>query len=443
MRAWSMIAALLLCVQQAGAADLLDIYRRAASNEPKLAASRAGLDAASFQRVQSRAPMLPQIALLAGTSWDAGRAHPENVGTDHHNAGYALVLTQSLWSRAHALDYQRGQLGEAAAHIAYAKIHQDLMLKVARAYFDVLLAQDTVRSSGVGVAAASMQHDTAARLLREGSNTRLDMQEAEARRDLAQARQVLAENAVQSRREALRRLLGEMVPALAPLRPDVAVQLPQPADIERWAEVAQSANLDVLAAQIAVDLATKAADKAQVGYRPALDLIVASGQFSQNGGLYFGVPVAADRARQTSVGLRLTVPIYSGGAVAGRIGETAALLEKSRQDLLDAQRNAAMQARQAYLDIASARAQIAALQIASRSGLASVDANRLAYAAGTRVSGDVLGAEQQAAGTMLQLAQARYDLLVGQLNLKAATGALGVADLEALNAYLVSGAIVD
>ena len=433
--AFSLLGLIAAC--HAHGADLLEIYRRAESVEPKLAAAVAGMDAARYQRVQSGAARLPQVALLAGTSWDVGRSHPDNVGTGHHNGGYALVLKQSLWSRSNALDYQRGQLGETAAHIAQARTRQELMLKVARAYFDILLAQDTVRSSAVQYAAALDQQRSAERSLRQGTNTPVDTQEAEARRDLAQARQVLAENLVEKCREALRRLLGEAPPPLARLGRDLAPQMPQPADIARWAEAAETGNFDVLSAGIAVELASKAAGKAQAGYRPALDLIVAHGQFSQNGGLLFGVTVPENTVHQTSIGLQLTVPLYTGGATGARIGETAAMLEQSRQGLIDAQRGAAMQARQAYLDVASARAQIAALTIALRSGDATLGASKLAFAAGTRVSSDVLNAEQQVAATALQLAQARYDLLLGQLNLKAVTGSLDMSDLQAVNAYLV------
>ncbi|MDQ2821172.1 MAG: TolC family outer membrane protein [Pseudomonadota bacterium] len=431
---------LMLGCQAAHAADLLDIYRRVEEREPKLAAARAGLEAAGYQRAQSRAAMLPQVALLAGTSWDVGRSHPDNLGTSHHNAGYALVLKQSLWSRPNAIDYQRGQLGEAAAQIGHARVRQDLMLKVARAYFDVLLAQDSVHSSRVQYLAAVAQQNTAERFLQQGTNTRTDTQEAEARRDASQARQLVAENVVESKREALRRLLGDVPPPLARLGRDAVAQLPQPADIDRWAEAAETGNLDVLAAGIAVELASRLADKAQAGGMPALDLIVARGQFGQNGGIIFGLNVPDNTVRQTSVGLQLSVPIYTGGALKARMGETAALLEKSRQELLDTRRNAAMLARQAYLDIVSGLAQIAALQIALRSGNATLSANKLAFAAGTRVSSDVLNAEQQVASTEWQLAQVRYDMLLGQLSLKAATGTLDIADFQAVNAGLVDNA---
>jgi outer membrane protein len=138
----------------------------------------------------------------------------------------------------------------------------------------------------------------------------------------------------------------------------------------------------------------------------------------------------------TNVGVQLNIPIFSGYATSSQVTQAVALEQKARADLDTARRSAAQGARTAYLGVQSGLSQVSALEAAERSSLLALDANKLGYEVGVRINIDVLNAQQQLYSTRRDLAKARYDTLVASLKLKAASGTLSEADLEAINALL-------
>ena len=201
-----------------------------------------------------------------------------------------------------------------------------------------------------------------------------------------------------------------------------------------WVQQSEENSPQVQQARTAVEIAQLETEKAKAGHKPTLDLTASYGVTRNVGG---STSIAADnQTRLGAVGLALNVPLFAGFATQNRIRETLALEEKARTDL-DATRRAVAQAvRTAYFGVVSGQGQVRALQAAEASSQSALDANRLGYQVGVRINIDVLNAQSQLFQTKRDLAQARYNVLLGHLRLRQANGTLQPEDLARLNTLL-------
>lgn len=420
----------------ARAEDLLDVYRSALSNDMKFAAANAQLEATRHKVGEARSGLLPRVSLHAMTSWNDEHYSPPSINARYNANGYAVVLTQPLFRMQNLIRYDQSKLMIANAEMRVEAARQDLILRVAGSYFDVLLAREMQQTAEAQQQTLARQKEVVDGNYKAGAATLPDVQDVQARFDLANAQLIAAANDLQLRLEALRQLAGVLPGSLAALHPDARIDLPQPAAIEDWSLAAAQDNFDVQAAGIAVQLAAKEIDKQRAGHLPTLDLVVGQGSFSQGGGVIFGFPIPSNRINQTSIGLQLTIPIYAGGGISSGAKEAVALKGKQENEYEDLRRSASLRARQAYLSILSGINRINALRQALKSSRTTLKSNQLAYQVGTRINSDVLSAEQQVTSTRQQFAHALFDTLMAQLQLKAAVGKLDVAELERINGLL-------
>jgi outer membrane protein len=140
--------------------------------------------------------------------------------------------------------------------------------------------------------------------------------------------------------------------------------------------------------------------------------------------------------RNATIGVQLSVPLYTGGLIQSRVREALASEERFRQDLESARRTAAQGARQAYTGVEFGLAQVRALESAEVSAKSQLDSTRLGYQVGVRINLEVLNATTQVFTTQRDLKKARYDFLVNGLRLKSSAGVLDEPDLAGLNAML-------
>ncbi len=431
----ALVAALVaLASTAAWPADLLQIYQDALDNDAKFAAARAQYEAGQEKVVQGRAGLLPQIGGSANTIWNDSRVRANEVdATIHRNYnsnGYTVQLTQPLFRWQNWVQYKQGELQTAQAESLFGQARQDLILRVADAYFNVLNAQDALEAVVQLRVAAAEQHEIARKSFEVGTVTITDVYEAQSRFDLASAREITARNDLVVSRETLAQIIGKEPEALAGLRPGVELQRPQPDEIAAWAIAAEQGNYAVQAQQLAREIAVREVERARAGHLPTVDLVA-------NYGLNNNPSLSTDRTEGTTVGLQLNVPFYQGGAISSQTREAAALKNKADSDLEDARRTAALAARQSYLGVTSGMAQVKALEAARTSSTSALEANKLGYEVGVRINIDVLNAQSQLADTLQQLARSRYDTLIAQLRLKAAAGTLTEEDVRLINALLV------
>jgi outer membrane protein len=441
MKKIPLLLSLLLAGAPAFADDLLQVYRDAVGYDAQYASARAAREAGQEKLPQGRAGLLPVISASANTTWndvdfDRRTAGTPGVDAQYNTNGYQLTLTQPLFRWQNFVQYDQAKLQVALAEAQFSQARQDLILRVVQAYFDVLLAQDSLNFAQAQKKAIGEQLESAKRNFEVGTATIVDTHEAQSRFDLVTAQEIAAQNDLDIRRQALHQVVGKVPGTLSPLRPQVQLQRPQPDDMEKWVEAAESGSPLVAVQQAAFEIAEKEIGRQRAGHYPTLDLVATHGRSSATGGLTLGAPAPGSDTRSSTIGLQLSVPLFAGGAVMSRSREAVALREKARADLDNTRRGAALGARQAYLGVTSGMAQVRAFEQALVSTQSALDSNKLGYEVGVRINIDVLNAQQQLYATRRDLARSRYDTLIAQLRLKAAAGSLGEEDVQAINALL-------
>jgi outer membrane protein len=424
----------MLAAGTAGAADLLQIYLDAQAHDSRYAAARAQYQADQEKVIQGRSALLPTVAANADSRWNdiesRDPAGNKTVDKSYNSNSYALTLRSPLFRPQSWLQYKEGELQTELAGSVLGLETQNLILRTAEAYFNVLNARDALSAIVQLRTAAGEQRELARTSFNVGTVTITDVHEAQSRFDLATAQEIAASNKLDVAREALTRIIGHTPDDLARLRTGVTLSRPQPDDINAWVDSAEKDDFGVQAQQLLLEIATRTVERERAGHLPTLDLVASYGRNNRPS-------ASVDRNDNATVGVQLDIPLYQGGAVSSRTREAAALKLKADSDLEDARRAAALAAREAYLGVTSGMAQVRALEAAQVSSTSALEANRLGYNVGVRINIDVLNAQSQLADAVQQLARARYDTLLAQLRLKAAVGTLGEEDVRAVNALLV------
>jgi len=420
------------------AVDLMDIYSQAQVNDARYAVAKAQYLAQQERLPQARAGLLPDINFEAGYNYndiDVQYDQPTfNSGRRDYNAyNYGINLSQPLYRRQNMIGVDQAyiQIAQAATELDLAS--QDLVLRSAQAYFDILLARfnlSTVRSQKTAV---REQLEQAKRNFVVGTATITDQREAQARYDLVVAQELGAENDLRVATEAVQVLTGQPLEGeVAGLRSDVSLASPDPADINAWAEQSLQSALQVLRAQQTLEIAQTEVKRQRAGHQPTLDLV---GSLSRNDQESSAFGVGSD-TQSGVIGLQFNLPLYQGGAISSRTREAVAAQERAAQELEQARRDVAQATREAYLGVTTGIAQVGAFEQAVASTRLQLESTKLGQQVGVRTAVDVLNAEQQLAIAQRDLAQAVYDTILSQLRLQAAVGRLAEADLQDVNRLL-------
>ncbi len=423
---------------QAQSADLLDTYRAAQSQDPVFAAARAARQAGQEKLPQGRSQLLPSVNLSANstfndinTQYKGATVFPSGVKR-YNSHGYTVSLVQPLFREQNWAAYTESELQVVQSEAQFKLAEQDLVLRVAQAYFNVLIAQDSVQLAAAQKAAISQQLEQAKRNFEVGTATITDTQEAQSRYDLIVAQELAAQNNLEVAQRALQQLTNAPTGELNPLGKSFQLESPQPASQDEWIKNAQLHNYQIVIAQAGADLADKEVDRNRGGHLPTVDLVASHSQTIANGS-NFGV---GTDTTATAVGVQLNMPLFQGGAIQSKWREAEANREQARQNLENAHRSVELQTRQAYLGVVNGIAQVQALQQALKSSESLLEASKLGYEVGVRTNLDVLNAQQQAYATRRDLYQAEYNYLLSQLRLQAAVGGLAEEDLGKVNQAL-------
>ena len=425
--------ALAAALGPASAADLLTIYRDSQVSDPVYQSARAQYAASIEKLPQARAGYLP---LVAGSA-SIFRNDVERQGAptvDYTTKVYAITLSQPIFRRQSwiAIDQAKQQVIQAEAALAGSR--QDLILRVAQAYFDVLLAQDNVALSETQNSAISEQLAQAKRNFEVGTATIVDTLEAQARYDQTVAKSISDKNDLEVKRRALQVLIGKLPEGLTPLREPLGLAPPQPNDIEAWVKAAQDTSFTIVSARSSYEFYLEEVARQRAGHLPTLDL---SGSYSRADNPSTSVPgIVGPVTNTSSIGLTLAVPIYSGGITQSRVREALANRDRAEQDLETTQRTVLQSVRVNFLNVTSGIAQVQALEQALASTQSQLDSTILGRDVGVRTSVDVLNAQQSVFQTRRDLQQARYNYLLSGLRLKAAAGTLTETDVAEVNRTL-------
>jgi outer membrane protein len=439
MKRHAIFLAILAFSQPLVAADLLQTYREARANDPVYASARAARDAGRENLPQGLALLLPNVSASGFTQMNdidiAFRGLVPPSKREGNTNGYTVSLTQPLFNWQSIMLYKEAGYKVAQSEAAFGQVAQDLVVRVAQAYFDVLASQDSLAFIQAQKTAISEQLAQAKRNFEVGTATITDTHEAQARFDLATSQEIAAQNDLEIKQRALQQIIGKFPDRLTPLRPSTELSPPQPNAMEQWVTSAENQNFAVRIQEATLEIATREIERNRAGHYPTLNMV---GNFGKNSASIstIGTQSIGTDSISRSVGLQLAIPLYAGGGVSSLVRQAIANQEKARQDLENARRSAALSVRQAYLGVTNGMAQVRALEQALVSSQSALDSNKLGYEVGVRINIDVLNAQQQLFSTMRDLSKARYDTLLNGLKLKAASGTLTEEDLEMVNRLL-------
>jgi outer membrane protein len=436
---YSLVVLVLSCISlPVCAEDLLEIYRLAQANDPTFQAAHYALEAAQEQIPQARAGLLPALSLNGNDSATHASSKFTNtplVDRNVHAWTWTLQLTQPLIRIQNAYAYRESKSLVNQAREQYSQAEQDLILRVTQAYFDVLVAQESIDVADAQVNATGEQLAQAQRGFESGTNAITDVHEAQSRSDLARSQRIAALNELDAKHAELEKLVGQPSTGLAALQPEVVIPKPEPDDVKAWVEQARENNPAVLAPKAAVTAAEAEISKNRAEYAPTLDLTASYGNNYSSGNT--NTPTDYEtRAKSNQIGVQLTIPLYSGGTTSSRVTEAIANKNKAAAELEIARRQSGTDARHAYAAIVNGLAQIEALQSAVESSKSAVNGNQIGYKLGIHMNIDVLNAEQQLYTAQRDLLKARYDTLLQGFKLKAAAGVLTESDVSEINSLL-------
>ena len=414
-------------------ANLGAVYQLARDNDAKLAAAREAQKAGQEKIPQGRAGLLPAINLSA----NARRTDPESSAAGANNnaynsRGFSLSLVQPIYRKQNLETYEQAKLQATLSDQELRLAEQDLILRTASAYFDVLQAQDALATAQAQKQAFTEQLAQARKSFEVGAATITDTHEAQARFDLTVAQEIAAQNDLEVKRRSLEKIINQEAPKLAQLFDVAKMPLPEPANMDAWVKQAEEGSLSVVLNQTGLEVARREVERQRGGHWPTLDL---SASYSDNRNATVGASTGVN-TKSAVLGVELGWVLYQGGAIDARVREAVANQEKARFDLEDARRQARLDARQGFLGVLSGDAQVRALEQALVSSEAQLKSTKLGLEVGVRTRVDVLNAQQQVFTTRRDLSAARYKTLLAGLQLKGAAGTLSEEDIKALDALL-------
>jgi len=422
----------------AAAEDLVQVYRDALRYDAQYAAARHALDAGRERLPQGEALLLPNIGLSAGYNYGDAKVEfrnpPSSFDRNPRDWSYTLSLTQPIFRKDNLLRRDQAEFQVKQAEAGFNQAAQDLILRVAQAYFEVLAAQATLTVVRAQKVATAEQLAQAKRNFEVGTATITDTHEAQARYDLIGAQEIAAQNDLENKQRALQQITGKEYPALKDLRADIKLAPPNPNDMQAWVDLAEKQSYAVRIQEATTEIAALEAKRGEAGHYPTLDAVASYRDFNQRDPV--SLSAVGSETRQGTIGLQFALPLYQGGAITSRERETAALYLRSKEELENARRSSALSARQAFLAVKNGIAGIKALQQALVSSQSAVESNKLGYEVGVRINIDVLNAQQQLFSTRRDLALTRYNTINSQLRLKASAGSLTDEDVDEVNRAL-------
>ncbi len=421
----------------ARATDLLDVLHAAQASDPVIAAAKAQRQVGEEKLTQGRALLLPSVNLSANSTYNdittqyTGATLFRSGNYRYNTHGYNLNLVQPLFREQNWAVYSQSQLQDAVAAAQLQSAEQDLVLRSAQAYFDVLAADDGVQLAEAQQAAITVQLAQAKRNFEVGSATITDSHEAQARFDITHAQLIAAQSNLAIKQRVLQQITNvaptNLQRLVEPFNADASG-----VDLNKAIDAAQANNPQLNIAKASAELADKEVERNRGGNYPTLDLVANYGKAVASGGT-FGV---GSDTRNANIGVQLNVPLFQGGATNSKWREAEANRERAKQELESAHRNVTLQTSQAYFGVVNGAAQVQALQQALLSSQSVLDATKTGQSVGVRTNLDVLNAQQQLFATRRDLYQAEYNYLVSQLRLKAATGDLTEDGVSAVNQAL-------
>ncbi|WP_419533091.1 TolC family outer membrane protein [Endozoicomonas sp.] len=423
--------------------NLLDVYNMALENDAQLAAAQASMKATQETVNQSRATLLPTLGLSANTQYNKAARDYVSGGDqeDNYNShGWGATLTQPLFNMNSWFNYEQARSVGDQASAVFANAQQQLILRVAESYFNVLRSEDSLMTAKAQERALKQQLDQARERYNVGLIAETDVLDARAAYDNARVARIQAQNQVSVSYEGLRTIVNQDVTDIAQLEKAMPVVAPTPNSPEEWVSTALANNLGLKAAREGLQASESKVKASKSGHAPTVNAF-ASYNYSSSNSATARVPANngltySGDGNQTVVGVQFDLPIFSGGATTSVTRQAGYQLEEAQknydQQLRDTNASTRNLLRTATSDVDRVHASCQVI-ISSESAL---KATQSGYEVGTRNITDVLDSQQQLYSSISNYLNTRYDFIVNTLKLKQAAGTLSPADLEELNQWM-------
>ena len=432
------------------AATLLEVYQQALQGDPLIHQAEARRLAAHESKHQARGAYLPQVSLSGDyTTTESDGTNIEiddqgNIGSlpsasESQTTRWQVTLRQTLFRWDQIVNLKRSDKTIAKAEAQREAAQQDLIVRVAQRYFDVLAAEDRLTSINADREAIARQLEQAKQRFDVGLIAITDVQESQAAYDQSVANEIGAKRSLASTREFLREITGEYVAKLDAPGDDFPLLVPDPVSESSWVSLSMSQNLNLMASRLDEKLARDEISFRKNGHYPTLELVASTGEQDQRADRSFNnnpfVPADSD-GQSDSIGLQFNLPLFAGGGTSSRVREAVYLHRASREQLQQVTRETERQARDAYLGVLSEIARVKALKQAVASSQTALQATQAGYEVGTRTIVEVLNSQFALYAAITNYYQSRYDYIMNALRLKQAAGSLQVQDLEQIDKWL-------
>jgi outer membrane protein len=421
-----------LLVQAAPAEDLAAVYEIAFDYDAQLRAAGAVRDAQYEAKPLARSGLLPQIGVygdLAHENRNVRESSTPSIDGDWNSGTLGVSLTQPLFRRDRLVRMKQADWQLEQADADYAIAQQDLVLRVAAAYFSVLDAEEGVTFIRAEKKAIERQLDQAKQRFEVGLIAITGVHEAQARYDQANTDEILQLNALDQTWEELREIIGVKPEKVNTLKETIPLEPPMPADVDAWRTMALENNPIIKSASDATQVAQKEIDVQYSGHYPTLDLVASYGA-SRFDADYLN---DADNGR---VAVELNVPIYTGGGVTAATRQARHLMIATQEQLDQARRAVDKDVRNAYREVHASISAVRSLQAGIVSAQSSVEATEAGFEVGTRTLVDVLNEQRDLYAAKRDYARARYTYVLRGLQLKLAAGVLKEEDIREINSLL-------
>ena len=420
----------------ANAEDLLQVFEIATANDPTVLKAKAQADAQSYQADTAMAALLPQIGLTMGyTKSDSTsfESVDEKVESDSDQFTRGLSLSQTLFDLGawNSLDIADKQALQANAQYDSAK--QNLIVRVAEGYFNVLSAIDNLEFIKTEKRAIERQLEQTKQRYAVGLTAITDVHEAQAQFDNSVAQEIIANNSVETAREQLREITGKYHAKLDFLNTETFSTTKPARDSSDFLNIAKDKNISLQVAKVTVDIAQDQIKLARAGHYPKLTLSASYGDSLTDADRDGTSLTRQPRADSTSVGLNFSLPLYSGGATVAATDQARAFYVAASQDYEANYRAITRTVITSYNQVVSDIATYKALEQAVVSAQSALKATEAGFEVGTRTIVDVLVSTQNLYNAKRNLADVRYRYVLSTLRLKQAAGTLTSKDLAAIN----------
>ena len=444
----------------APAKDLIGVFEDALHNDPVIRQADANRLAARESKPQALAALLPQLNGTAGITRDHSSGFQTQIfqvsaptpnaplqfveartadQIDNTIQQWGLNLRQNVFSWSNWMALKAASHEVAQAESNYAAAEQQLILRVAQAYFAVLTAYDTLQADQTALEAISRQLDQANKRFEVGLIAITDVEDAKAARDSAASTVIAAKRTLATSENQLQEITGQNYDALAKPGTEMPLNNPEPAEEDRWVNISLEQNLTLISSRLQADIARENVRVAEGGHLPTLDLVAGrSWNYTSSDQIFGSTPFSNvdSKVNDRQIGLQFTLPIYSGGFTQSKVRQAQYQWIAAKEGVVQSSRATERQARDAYLGVISGIARVQALRQAVESNQTSLKATEAGYEVGTRTSVDVLNARRLLVQAQTDYASARYDYIVSVLQLRLAAGNLDRTQLTELNSWL-------